>query len=136
MYTYVSDMNNAHSTIDHFVISSDLVKKVNKHCTIVDIDLNFVEQSVPKPKWFLVDHVFHSYRMKLDYYLQQISYPKNVLQCTDLNYSMHKNSIQYLHDSIIKSLCNAAKDTLVFTKPNMSRHKTVIGGMIMSFLSD
>ena len=37
-YTFRSDMNSASSTIDHFVLSPELASRVNKYCTVDDID--------------------------------------------------------------------------------------------------
>ena len=37
-YTFRSDMNSATSTIDHFVLSPELASRVNKYCTVDDID--------------------------------------------------------------------------------------------------
>ena len=37
-YTFRSDMNSATSTIDHFALSPELASRVNKYCTVDDID--------------------------------------------------------------------------------------------------
>ena len=100
------------------LLSPELASRVNKYCTVDDIDnmsdhlplhvhvcmyndlpvnyLQFTETKyfLPKPKWYSADaDIIQRYRKKLDMYLNQIIIPDHVLDCKNVLCDAHNNSI-------------------------------------------
>ena len=68
-------------------------------------------------------------------YLNQIIIPDHVLECKNVLYDVHNNSIQLLHDNINNALHKSASDVLKFTKPcKDAQKKLFLDGMIWFYL--
>ena len=105
-YTYCSDFNkDVRTTIDHFVTSTNLSDRINKHCIIEDVEnrsdhvplyiditmpisLNYIDDTchfVPKPIWHFVTLVIlYNYKGTFDELLGNCTNPDDVLSCNDI----------------------------------------------------
>ena len=141
-FTYVSDMNGARSTIDHFIIANYLSNFVNKLCVRDDIEnqsdhlpicisitlpvqqihFNDARKFISKPKWFVANEdMLNRYRLELDNVLSKVQIPTIVLQCKQTLCNQHNLHVHLFHDHIIHTCIVAAERVIPFTKPHVKR---------------
>jgi exonuclease III len=140
-FTYCSKSNGTKSTLDHFLISSELKGRVISYNTLDDGDnlsdhspillsmsmdnevhnlVNSTEHVFrSRPKWCTASHEdVMSYQNIMDKNLSALKVPIGAVHCKDYNCVKHNNELQIYHDSLIKVCLEAASISIPFTKDN------------------
>jgi hypothetical protein len=128
-FTYESHMNQSRSTIDHFVLTENIVPdvlSVRIECSVdnmsdhlpvtlyVSVAVEHVHDdprpSPPRPQWHLVtDEVVVAYRSELDAQLDNLVPPTEALHCTDPRCEEHYDQIVRFHDGLVSACLNAGQ---------------------------
>ena len=134
------------STIDHFLLSPNLVNTVVKYETVfqhndfsdhfpvmlsLNIDVKYHEtmkkEFTPCVAWHKCNDVnIESYRNKIDSLLLDVNPMHEALTCRNYKCSMHKESINQLHRCIINICSEASKTCLPHSSGSKSR-RTIPG---------
>ena len=134
------------STIDHFLLSPNLVNTVVKYETVfqhndfsdhfpvmlsLNIDVKYHEtmkkEFTPCVAWHKCDDVnIASYRNKIDSLLLDVNPMHEALTCRNYKCSMHKEYINQLHSNIINICSEASKTCLPHSSGSKSR-RTIPG---------
>lgn len=128
-YTFESKINGIKSTIDHFLVSANLLPVVthyvsihegdnlSDHCPIsmwLNIDLDHIPvvnqaNNVNMLDWGRVSkNDIILYQEKLDEYLVNINIPPDLVGCHALTCTNHNDSIEYLFHEITQACLNAS----------------------------
>ena len=147
-YTYCNDTINSRSLIDHFIVSDSLCDNVNKYCTMDDVDnmsdhlpivmhmslpvnstfYSDVRQFIPKPKWSaLTEDALKSDHDAINQSLNDVDISKDLIECRNVDNTVHKSMIASLYNKIIAILTVAAKHVILFTSPKSHYNKSQPG---------
>ena len=140
-YTYESVMSLARSTIDHFLVSCNLIEYVQtvsiEHSAdnlsdhsvlslLVQIPVRRVAERPrqppkPKPVWHRAsaDNI-DCYQRSLDALLSRITEPRVALQCTDRWCTRHHDDLEAYHRALVDACISAGKQCI----PHTSEHPT------------
>ena len=137
IHTY-SGPNNSFSTIDHFIISSqlfssivsyrtvDIISNISDHLPLLlgmsgftPVVLNNKDNEVTShmslPQWSrATDQNITCYKSRLNFYLHCIMIPYDVVLCSDLhcNNITHLSALELLYSSIIEACVKATKECI------------------------
>lgn len=135
-FSYVSDVSQRTSLIDHFVVSRNLLPHVESVIAVHDghnlsdhhpvfVKLRYkgilLEQKdrvfVEKPRWNQSNEAhLAAYRDELSRLLQDIEPPLDALACHNHNCTRHYDDIEQYYCSIVKCCSMAAKSTIPSSK--------------------
>ena len=151
-YTYCNDAINSRSLIDHFIVSDSLCDNVNKYCTMDDVDnmsdhlpivmhtslpvnstfYSDVRQFIPKPKWSaLTEDALKSYHDAINQSLNDVDISKDLIECRNVDCTVHKSMIASLYNKIIAILTVAAKHAILSLHQNRITISLNLAGMNM-----
>jgi hypothetical protein len=131
-FTYYNDFNAAQSTVDHFIVSENLVPLIVDYSTNVDgdnlsdhvplslkLNTSFHYSNEPrvqlacKISWRrATDHNIVSYKERLRVKLNSIVLPRKVLLCPDLDCSSHSTEIDTYYGRLIDAMKSAASECI------------------------
>ena len=128
-FTFESKANNSQSFIDHFILSNNLINCVESYYVCNDVEnpsdhlplflhLRMSENIVFKPlsternthnvRWSKASQKdLISYKLTLDYNLDHITIPWDVVHCGNMFCNEHHDDIQSLYDNIINACLDA-----------------------------
>ena len=129
-FTYESKINGMKSTIDHFLVSANLLPSVTHYVSIhegdnlsdhcpISMRLNLDLENMPVVNQFNNNNIMldwsratendiNSYQEKLDEHLLNINVPPDLVGCHDLTCTNHNDSIEYLFHEIAQACFNAS----------------------------
>ena len=91
-----------------------------------------VRQFIPKPKWSaLTEDALKSYHHTINQSLNDVDISKDLVECRNVDCSVHKSMIASLYNKSIAILTAAAKDAIPFTSPNRITISHNLAGMNM-----
>ena len=130
-HTFESKSNHVRSTIDHFMVSDNLVQSVvamncdhnvdnlSDHSVLsvsfdihvyVDYISNMCNKSVDRPNWSrATDKDIENYKCMLDFKLGNVYVPIEALYCNDNFCTKHDECLQTYHDGIIDACISASR---------------------------
>jgi len=132
-HTYENIHTGVLSTLDHFLISENLLQYVleyrsihegeslSDHCPVllrlsldtVHVSLSNDKQYVPKPSWRKASHQnISDYQSVLSSILDTVHVPLNVLQCKDFHCSIHYDDIDMYYNNLVNA-CITATDRCI-----------------------
>ena len=77
-----------------------------------------VRQFIPKPKWSaLTEDALKSYHDAINQSLNDVDISKDLIECRNVDCTVHKSMIASLYNKIIAILTVAAKHAIPFTSP-------------------
>ena len=147
-YTYSNDAINSRSLIDHFIVSDSLCDNVNTYCTMDVVDnmsdhlpivmhmslpmnstfYSDVQQFISKPKWSaLTEDALKSYHDARNQSLNDVDISKDLIECRNVDCTVHKSIIASLYNKIIAILTVAAKHAIPFSSPKSHYNKSQPG---------
>ena len=87
-----------------------------------------VRQFIPKPKWSaLTEDALKSYHDAINQSLNDVDISKDLIECRNVDCTVHKSMIASLYNKIIAILTVAAKHAIPFTSPKSHYNKSQPG---------
>ena len=141
-FTYMSKINGCQSTLDHFLLSDNLVAHVNDYVAIhrgdnlsdheplrTELDIEVLTDSDTVQRNSSVRFLWEkatsddlqNYKHALDTRLTALTVPHDALHCTDYFCTAHREAVQRYYDGIIEA-CKRAADSSIRCTGQNRRH--------------
>ena len=142
-FTYESDTTGTRSTLDHFIVSQNLIGLVSYYESIhdgdnlsdhspvslklrLDVEQSTCENAIYKSKtnWKCANQSeIDEYKQKLKFLLSQIRIPSDAVHCENRDCKQHNKALDEYHNDIVNACITAAMKSL----PKRRRGKRVAG---------